>query len=62
MAQEAGTKNRHWRTGKCRNLSTRGACNYFGFGVEQDRRVEDQDALFIRHSIATVTTCRGGSA
>ena len=59
MTQEGGAENRHGRTGKYRDLPARGACDHFGFGVEQRRRVESQDTQFIGHSVAKVTTCLG---
>ena len=54
--RKAARKNRHRRAGKYRDLPARGARDHLGFGVEQRRRIESQDTLFIGHVDRTLAT------
>ena len=72
VAQKSCTQDRRGRISECREFAARGVRDDLGLSIEQGRRVETQDALFIRHSMAVtgvrnrnalcITSCRETSA
>ena len=56
MTQEGGAQHRRRHTSEGGDLAARHAGHDLGLGIEQNRRIESQDSLFIRHANATLMT------